>query len=53
MGGGGEVTGMRGGGGYDQITSKDGKGTNCSKSEIKGLHNCLFLSEFSYTNKTV
>ena len=37
--------------GYDQMIPKDGKRTN--PSQIKGFHNCLFLSEFSYTNKTV
>ena len=50
-GGGGEERGMRGGGGYDQMIAKDGKRTNLS--QIKGFHNYLFLSEFSYTNKTV
>ena len=49
--GGGEERGMRGGGGYDQMIAKDGKRTNLS--QIKGFHNYLFLSEFSYTNKTV
>ena len=49
--GGEEERGMRGGGGYDQMIAKDEKRTNLS--QIKGFHNRLFLSEFSYTNKTV